>query len=94
VDLLVPAGSSSAAGPSSSVQVDQAAIRSAPALPQVQVQALPAAFQQDAGPCTRRAPRPQALPAAVRALASDRVVPVVVRVSVSDPVVRVGLPAD
>jgi hypothetical protein len=92
VDLLVPVASSSAADPSSSGQVGQAAIRSVQVLPQVQ--ALPADSQQDAGPCTPRAPRPQALLVAVRALARVPVVPAAVPASASDPVVPVGPAAD
>jgi hypothetical protein len=92
VGPLVRAASFSAADPSSSAPVDQAAIRSVQALPQAQ--ALPVAFQQDAGPCIRRAPHPQALRAADRALVRVPVVPVAVPASASDPVVPLGLAAD
>ena len=85
---LVRAASFSAADPSSSALADQPATRSVPALPQAQ--ARPAAFQQDAGPCTPPALRPQALRAAVRALVRDPVVPVAVPASASDPVVLLG----
>jgi hypothetical protein len=86
------AASFSAADPSSSALADQPATRSVPALPQVQ--ALPAAFQQDAGPCIPRALRPQALRAAVRALVRVPVVPVAVPASASDLVAPLGPAAD
>ena len=92
MDLPVRAASFSAAGPSSSALADQPATRSVPALPRVQ--ALLAAFQQDAGPCTPRAPRPQALRAVVPALVRVPVVPVAVPASASDLVVPLGPAAD
>jgi hypothetical protein len=91
VDLPARAVSFSAADPSSSVLGDQPATRSVPALPQVQ--ARPVASQQDAGPCIPRAPRPQALLAAVRALVRDPVVPAAVPALARGPVAPLE-PAD
>ena len=90
--LPVRAASFSAADPSSSALAAQPATRSVPALPQVQ--ALLAAFQQDAGPCIPRALRPQALRAVVPALVRVPVVPVAVPALASDPVVLLGPAAD
>jgi hypothetical protein len=92
VGLPVREASFSAADPSSSAPADQPATRSVPARPQVQ--ALLAAFQQDAGPCIPRAPRPQALRVAVRALVRVPVVPGAVPALASDPVALLGPAAD